>query len=169
MHGAAWEDAHDLVVRCLRDAKALYQDGEWSVTDAERAAARATGLTGPELPAFDYPAVPTRDVGDPLARPAWLQQAAHAVQVASALRAAAAPLPQTGPLPMLLAAVADLCDQLRPDTERLEAQWAADDPGAEWEAWDLSHVPNSLWSQTIATINVISRLSRFLGSMLLAD
>ncbi|TJZ41217.1 hypothetical protein FCH28_37675 [Streptomyces piniterrae] len=162
-----WTAQKELVVRCLTQAKVLWQEGEWTVSDAERAAALSTGLT--VAASYDYPALPVRDGGDPFARPSWLQRACRLVALAGTLRAAAAPLPTQGPLPMLLGATADLCDQLRDDVDRLEAQWAVDVPEGRWEAWELSNVSDDLWRMTDGVDVTVNRLARFLGSMLVAD
>ncbi|MBB5109140.1 hypothetical protein [Streptomyces spectabilis] len=167
METGGWAAHRELVVRCLTEAKTLWQNGEWAVSDAERAAARATGLT--TAAAYDYPPLPVRDSDDLFAPPSWLQRACRLAALAGTLRAAADPLPVEGPLPMLLSATADLCDQLRGEVARLEAQLAADAPADGWEAWELDHVSDDLWRMTDGVATVVSRVAQFLGTVLVAD
>ncbi|MCL7382221.1 hypothetical protein [Streptomyces sp. 35G-GA-8] len=160
----SWTAHRELVVRCLTEAKILWQEGKWTVSDAERTAARATGLT--MAAAYDYPALPVRDLAAP---PSWLQRACRLAALAGTLRAAADSLPAQGPLPMLLGATADLCEQLRDDVDRLESQWAADASEDGSEAWELDNISNDVCRRVIEADITVARLTRFLSSMLVAD
>ncbi|MGW1776265.1 hypothetical protein [Streptomyces sp. NPDC002104] len=164
-HG--WTADRDLVVRCLAEAAALWQAGEWTISPPERAAASATGLTA--APVYGYPSLPAHGPTANLLVPSsWLQRAGRLAALAGPLCSVTRSLPARGPLPMLLGAAADLCDHLREDVDLLDTQWALDTTG-DWQTWELAAVSDDLWRKADAIDIVVGRLSRFLGVILIAD
>jgi hypothetical protein len=105
-------EEQQLARTCLSDIKWQYQQDRWDVTDADRAAATATGLTGNGILPY---------LGSTVGYGNEYEQAKRILNVVPALRHAAA-LSPTGPLPLLLTVIADACESLRePVAKALQA------------------------------------------------
>jgi hypothetical protein len=97
------EEERQLARDCLADIKYQYQQYRWDVVEADLTAAVATGLTGNGVRPL---LASTVGYGNEY------EQAKRMVAQVPALRHAAN-LPSTGPLPLALTAIADVCESLR--------------------------------------------------------
>ena len=163
---AGWRSSIRYARESLGRAQQKLDSGEWTITKADRAAVRATGLCDSSAPAYDYPATPKADP----AGPSWLQRACRLVHLDTHLRAAAEPLPRQpdgtlARMKLLLSAHGMLCDDLESAVTELDAMWALETV-LDSAAWEQQHVPPLLKQQTAAVEAAIDELATFLHHLL---
>ncbi|MFJ2745838.1 hypothetical protein ACIO3O_39970 [Streptomyces sp. NPDC087440] len=146
---ASTDEILELARGCLDETWYHYRDRRQPVPDADLAAARASGLVTP-------PATPAETA----AEDAVLQQAELLVRAVPALRHAAT-LPSSGPLPLLITLVADLCDALR------EQVGPMDQPRNRLSEEGEARAHRSDLVRQLQEVNVLYfRLAAALGSLL---
>lgn len=163
---AGWRSGIRYARESLGRAQQKLQTGEWTITEADRAAVRATGLCDSSAPAYDYPATPKVGPGGP----SWLQRACRLVHLDTHVRAAGDHLPRQpdgtlARLYLLLSAHGMLCDALEPAVTELDAIWALE-TALESTEWEQHHVPPLLKQQTAAVEAAIDERATFLRHLL---
>ncbi|WP_371476953.1 hypothetical protein [Kitasatospora sp. NBC_00315] len=154
-----WPAAVALAREAMRQADDLRERGAWLPTAGERSAGRLTGLD-------------RALAGEPGASggrtPVWPARASRLVGLAAALSAAADSLPRDdhggpGPLARVLDGTALACAGLRTSAEELTRLWEAEprEP-ADPAAWEESHVPGPLRTQTEETEDLVRAADVFL-------
>ena len=113
-----WAAGRQLVRDWVTEAKRQHQDGRWDVSDRDRVAAVVSGLTGEDapLPRGWHATDPT----------GWAHCERLLAAVAPLREAALRPGLDGGPLPLLLTALADLCDDIRPEVESTRLRGATE-------------------------------------------
>ena len=144
-----WERRYDEVVECLRLAKELYRDGEWTPGDTDRAAAQSVRHSTAKWSGL---------VGRP-----WLERSRFLLGLEEPCRAAATT--STGPLPMLLTTTADLAAQLAEPVSQVTRAWENRDPAVPVGKWELTCVRDDWWRQADSTGVAVHRVATLLGSL----
>ncbi|MFI6803816.1 hypothetical protein ACIBO6_02160 [Streptomyces luteogriseus] len=163
---AGWVSGIRYAQESLDRARQKLRSGIWTITEADRAAVRATGLCGFSAPVYDYPATPKASPRGP----SWLQRACWLIHLDAQLRAAAESAPRQADgtrshMDLLLSAQGMLFDDLESAVTELDALWSQE-AVLDSAAWEQQHVPALLKQQTAAVEASIDELAAFLRHLL---
>lgn len=141
------------------------QTGVWTVSEADRVAARATGLCNSPTAASDYPASPKPAESGP----SWLQRARRLIHLGTALGTAADYAPRRpdgmhGNMHALAITHGGLCADLEPAVTDLEPLWAEEN-ALDVAQWEQRHVPPLLAQQTAAAEHAVEELAKLLDQV----